>query len=452
MCSTALIIAWSLLVVSWVTALGSVVAVGGDAAAARAVAGLPGRRPDPRHAGPARARPWRRLRTASSSCWPWASAASRSRTAPTFPGRQERYSSADLVSSGWVIGFLLPCTAGLMVHRSRRSPHGSSRSDGPAVVAGHTAATAAAAVRPPVAAVVALVTRRMIGATTPTVNLLLGSTLVILVLVRQFLAITDNQRLLVALGAARDQLEHQALHDPLTGLANRALFADRLDRALLHPEGRGQRAHCDLDDFKSSTTSSGMSAGDLLLQRASRSGCSSASARLTILRLGGDEFAILLETSAGPIENQPGADMRCRKGGSGRLNYRARAVPARSGFPSRWQSTIREIASSNAVETQFVPTFPESLSDPLGSARNEADGGLVTGKTQTDWKANPALSCQATVVSRRDEIAASCRPVHSGPRSSFVKPQLAPMRQQASLSHTDQHVLHKPGPASLTMI
>ena len=74
------------------------------------------------------------------------------------------------------------------------------------------------------------------------------------------------------------------------------------------------------------------------------------------------------------------------KGGRDWLNYRARVDRHGRGFPSRWQSTIREIASSNAVETQFVPTFPESLSDPLRSARNEVDGGLVTGKTQTGGK------------------------------------------------------------------
>jgi hypothetical protein len=38
------------------------------------------------------------------------------------------------------------------------------------------------------------------------------------------------------------------------------------------------------------------------------------------------------------------------------------------------------------VGTHFVPNFPESLSDPLGSARNEVDGDLVTGKTQTGGK------------------------------------------------------------------
>ena len=67
-------------------------------------------------------------------------------------------------------------------------------------------------------------------------------------------------------------------------------------------------------------------------------------------------------------------------------------------------------------------------------------------------ESQPSTECQATAVFKHDEIAASCRPVHSGPRASFVKPQLAPMGQWASLSHTDQRVLHKSGPASLTMI
>ena len=87
-------------------------------------------------------------------------------------------------------------------------------------------------------------------ARTPTMNLVLGASLIVVVLIRQFLAMTDNRRLLVALGEARDQLEHQALHDALTGLANRVLFADRLDRALLQPAAAVSVLFCDLDDFK----------------------------------------------------------------------------------------------------------------------------------------------------------------------------------------------------------
>jgi diguanylate cyclase (GGDEF)-like protein len=155
---------------------------------------------------------------------------------------------------------------------------------------------------PLLAAVVALAIKRLTGPTTPTVNLLLGITLVLLVLIRQFLAITDNQRLLVALGEARDQLEHQALHDPLTGLANRVLFADRLDRALLQPEADVSVLYCDLDDFKVVNDEFGHEAGDLLLRGVAVRLLGCVRATDTVSRLGGDEFALLLESSGDAVQ------------------------------------------------------------------------------------------------------------------------------------------------------
>jgi diguanylate cyclase (GGDEF)-like protein len=93
------------------------------------------------------------------------------------------------------------------------------------------------------------------------------------------------------------KLVHQAFHDSLTGLANRALFRDRVEHALARTS-RGERVAVlllDLDDFKSVNDSLGHGEGDRLLQvvgerlaRATR-GCD------TVARIGGDEFAILLE-------------------------------------------------------------------------------------------------------------------------------------------------------------
>jgi diguanylate cyclase (GGDEF)-like protein/PAS domain S-box-containing protein len=103
--------------------------------------------------------------------------------------------------------------------------------------------------------------------------------------------------------ALEERLHHQAFHDPLTGLANRALLKDRLDHALNRQARSGGLLGVvllDLDDFKAINDSLGHRAGDeLLVSVAERLRACTREAD-TLARLGGDEFAILLEDLKSP--------------------------------------------------------------------------------------------------------------------------------------------------------
>jgi diguanylate cyclase len=180
-----------------------------------------------------------------------------------------------------------------------------------------------------------------------------------LVVVRQVIALRENATLLTRLDQSllearglQEELRHQATHDALTGLANRALFDERLDAST----GAAAVLLVDLDDFKVINDTYGHHAGDAVLvavaDRLSR--CVPASA--TAARLGGDEFAVLL----------PGADAAAAR----RLADRFTALLAEpvyvDGQPLRAGASVGVAARAGA--------------DPGVTLLRDADGAMYAAK------------------------------------------------------------------------
>ena len=110
-----------------------------------------------------------------------------------------------------------------------------------------------------------------------------------------FRDVTDHRRL-------EQELAHQAFHDSLTGLANQALFRDRVDHAVARSARQGARLAVvvlDLDHFKTVNDSLGHTVGDEILVAVAERVRGCVRAGDTVARLGGDEFAVLLEDLAG---------------------------------------------------------------------------------------------------------------------------------------------------------
>jgi len=117
----------------------------------------------------------------------------------------------------------------------------------------------------------------------------------------------DRGQPLQSLGVLQDVTEknrlaarsHFAEHDPLTGLPNRVLLQDRLERSCLHHARQGGSfalGFVDLDNFKGINDTLGHDAGDLLLREVAQRLQSSLRTSDTVCRLGGDEFVLLFAT------------------------------------------------------------------------------------------------------------------------------------------------------------
>ena len=124
-------------------------------------------------------------------------------------------------------------------------------------------------------------------------------------------AVVVNSRDVSDRRALEDELARRAFHDPLTGLANRALFVDRVGHALCRAERLADAVavlFLDLDDFKLVNDGLGHPAGDELLVAVAERLAHTTRSGDTVARFGGDEFAILVESGPMPATARDVAD------------------------------------------------------------------------------------------------------------------------------------------------
>jgi diguanylate cyclase (GGDEF)-like protein len=161
--------------------------------------------------------------------------------------------------------------------------------------------------------------------------IVIGGLVVLLVSARQMLTVRENLQLVAKLTGSESELRQQALHDPLTGLANRRLFRERLEESLgtLSPEEIAV-VFVDLDDFKVVNDTMGHATGDDLLRKVANRLQTCVRGSDIAARLGGDEFAVLL-TGGGLVAAQAVA---------GRLNRAMRQPILCGGQPLFIQASI----------------------------------------------------------------------------------------------------------------
>ncbi|MBV8445810.1 MAG: GGDEF domain-containing protein [Candidatus Dormibacteraeota bacterium] len=200
------------------------------------------------------------------------------------------YGAGSPLDAGWVAGYVLIALAAL------RSVHSPMRADAPHVFPSRFSALLP---YPPVAAALGVAIAEMVrNGAIDRFTFWTMFALVALVLVRQYLVVTDNARLMQRLTVRERELDHQANHDSLTGLPNRAYFTRQVARTL--EENRSTGARCavlflDLDDFKQVNDLLGHATGDRVL-RAVASRMRGALRPLDLAsRFGGDEFAMLID-------------------------------------------------------------------------------------------------------------------------------------------------------------
>jgi diguanylate cyclase (GGDEF)-like protein len=202
----------------------------------------------------------------------------------------DTYTYGDPIDLAWIVGVLLIGVASL--HPSTREP----------VAVAAKVQAGLSRHRLGLLAFAAFLAPALLVARGPAMDLYATAGLVVawtvlfgLVLVRMASSVDELRTSLLQRRRLQDDLAHQATHDSLTHLANRALFEARLEAAVVPDPLRTGLIFIDLDDFKTVNDTLGHATGDALLQAIAERIQGELRGADLVARLGGDEFAILVE-------------------------------------------------------------------------------------------------------------------------------------------------------------
>ncbi len=263
---------------------------------------------------------------------------------------------------------------------------------------------------------------------------------------RRVRGIVLNSRDITERVQLEEELSHRAFHDELTGLANRALFRDRLDHALKRSGRTGQPVVVfllDLDYFKQVNDSLGHDAGDQLLRELATLLDETLRPGDTVARLGGDEFAVLLEGSseeeAMTIANRVLERLRSEPIECGGQEVMARAsigVVVHPGGPGSSEELIRRAdvamyAAKSGGRGRAEVFQPEMMRDAQELLGLEADlrKGLRRGEVVVHYQ--PSLDIESERIVGVEALVRWTSPT----RGAVPPDRFVPLAESAGLIH-----------------
>ena len=212
----------------------------------------------------------------------------------------DTYSTGNVVDAGWQLGAAAWGAAALHPTMTRIAEPVTDKSGAGAFSVWRLALLAGASLMGPAVLVIQWLNGERIDVPVVAAGCV---TLFLLVILRLDGVVGSLRTTLNERAVLEKELEHRALHDPLTGLANRVLFHDRLSHALSRRQGSVAVMFLDLDDFKTVNDAYGHAAGDKVLRTVADALRGATRDEDTVARLGGDEFAVLLADSPDRYES-----------------------------------------------------------------------------------------------------------------------------------------------------